>query len=65
MVDAFLMFFLPNIALISLFHLTDGADRIFHDSSLVFSPRTSHLTIEESRHSVRERESAHGGRRRR
>ena len=52
-------FFLLNIALISVFCLTDGATRIFHDSSLfIFSPRTSHLMVEESP-SVRERERVH------
>ena len=43
------------IALISTFHLTDGAAWSFHDSYLSFSPRTNHLTVEESL-SVRERE---------
>ena len=41
-------FFLPNIAPISVFGLTDGATRIFHYSSLLFSPGISHLMVEES-----------------
>ena len=42
-----------------MFCLTDGAANIFHDSSLLLSPRTSHLMVEESP-TVRGRESAHG-----
>ena len=38
-----------------MFGLTEGAARIFHDSSLLFSPRTSHLMFGESP-SIRERE---------
>ena len=37
-----------------MFHLTDGAAWIFHDSSLLLFPGTSHLMVEESQ-SVRER----------
>ena len=37
-----------------MFCLTNGSARIFHDSSLLISPRTSYLTVEESP-SVRER----------
>ena len=63
-------FFLPNIALISVFCLTDGTARIFHDCSLLFTPGMSHLMVKEypsvrERERGRERESAHGGRRRR
>ena len=36
------------MAPISVFRLTDSAARIFHDSSLLFSHRTSHLMVEES-----------------
>ena len=43
-----------------MFRLTDGTARISHDSSLLFSPGTSYLMVEESQ-SFRERESAHGG----
>ena len=46
-------FFLPKIAFISVFCLTDGGERIFHDSSLLFSPGTRHLMVEESRQSER------------
>ena len=43
-----ILFCLQNIALNSVFHLTDGAAWIFHDSSLLFYPGTSHLMVEES-----------------
>ena len=48
-------FLLHIIALFSVFCLTDVASRIFHDSSLLFAPGTSHVIVEESP-PVRDRE---------
>ena len=41
-----------------MFDLIDGAARIFHDSSLLFSPGTSHSMVDEFL-SVSERERVH------